>query len=290
MQDFILNSGFINVLKPSGPTSSDIVVNIKRLLGNKKVGHLGTLDPLAAGVLPVAVGKATRLFDYLTYKKKKYRAKFTFGILTDTADAAGNIIETSNNIPKLNDVQDAVNHFKGNIIQIPPKYSAIKIGGRKAYDMARQGVEFNLSGREISIYNLEITDNNKNEFTFDIECSGGTYIRSLCTDIAKYLNTAAYMSMLIRLSSGCFDIKDCITLEDIESEKNRQNLLIPMEFVLKDLKRFNIDDIFYKDLSNGVPVFTDNADEINLLIYCKNEFFGIGNINNNNIYIKTNLR
>ena len=290
MQDFILNSGFINVLKPSGPTSSDIVVNIKRLLNNKKVGHLGTLDPLAAGVLPVAVGKATRLFDYLTFKKKKYRAKFTFGIMTDTADAAGAIIQTTNNIPSLKEVQDAVTHFKGNIIQIPPKYSAIKIGGRKAYDMARQGVDFDIKGREVTIYSLDVTDYNNNEFTFDIECSGGTYIRTLCTDIAKQLNTVAYMSMLIRLSSGCFDINSCITLEEIETAENRQSLLIGMETVLKELKRIDAEDNFYKDLCNGVPVFTENTDEDNLLIYCKNEFFGIGKIYNRNLYIKTNLR
>jgi tRNA pseudouridine55 synthase len=287
MSDANLN-GFFNILKPSGPTSSDIVCRIKKLT-KAKCGHLGTLDPLAAGVLPVAVGKAVKLFDLLAFKKKKYRARFSFGTETDTGDSEGRITAYGR-IPDYGEVKSAAESFKGKIMQTPHNYSAIKIGGKKACNMARRGDVFELKSREIEIYNLDIIDYENKDFTFDIECSAGTYIRSLCRDIAKVLNTCACMTMLIRLESGAFDIKSAITLEDIENAEDFKSLLLPLEFPLKDMKKIYAEKRFYKKLYNGVPIQYDGADEDKALVYCNDELFGICQVKNGILKVNINLK
>lgn len=289
MQNSIYN-GFFNILKPSGPTSSNIVTKIKRMLGGVKTGHMGTLDPLAAGVLPIAVGKAPKLFNILTFKRKLYRAEFDFGIETETGDTSGKItlIEDVNiTSEKINEV---INNFTGKINQTPHKYSAIKIGGFKAYDLARQGKDFDIKSREVIIYNLKLIRSNGNKHTFDIECSGGTYIRSLCRDIAKQLNTVATMTMLIRLKSGCFDINNSILLEDLENIENKINLMLPINYPLSDYIKIYIDSINYKALLNGAEIYCNENDNNDVLVYCKNEFFGIGNIKDKRLKVDINLR
>lgn len=283
-------NGFINVLKPSGPSSGDIVGRIKRLSGGCKCGHFGTLDPLAAGVLPIALGKATKLFDRLALKRKKYRAKFKFGIETETGDTEGKITNKGT-VPDINKIKDILPQFTGKIAQTPHNYSAIKIGGRKACDMARQGIEVNLKSREIEIYNIELINSiDKDEHIFDIECSAGTYIRSLCRDIAAALGTVGCMTMLIRLYSGKFDIKDSITLEEIEEQKNFDSLVLPITYPLNSLSRKAIDSVYYTNLCNGMAVKYEGEDEKETLVYCRDELFGIGNIVNNTIKVHINLK
>lgn len=294
----MLNSGLINVLKPPGPTSSDIVTRIKRILNVKKVGHMGTLDPLAAGVLVIAVGKGTRLFDFLTYKRKKYRAIFTFGLETDTADSAGKATGKSDILPDADGINDALAHFRGRISQLPPKYSALKIGGKKAYELARAGEDFTIKTREVDIFRFEmvtepVADSTVcgvpcKSFVFDIECSGGTYIRSLCTHLAERLGTKAYMSMLIRTGSGNFDIGAAYTLDEIE--ENPHEVLLPLEQVLKDLERIDVDDSQYQALSNGVKVSFNTKDTGCAAIYCREQLFGIGSVSENIVRINTYLK
>lgn len=289
MQNSFYN-GFFNILKPSGPTSSDIVGRIKRKTGGLKTGHLGTLDPLAGGVLPIAVGKATKLFDLLVFKKKKYRAIFSFGYETETGDTQGVVISKNGKIPTSDEVNKVLNQFTGKILQKPHKYSAIKIGGFKAYDLARRGEDFTIKSREVEIYNLKLISNNGNNFTFDIECSGGTYIRSLCCDIAKALDTVACMTMLIRLSTGLFDIKNTITLEDAENSENIFSLMLPLDFPLQGYEKIEVENSNYKKLENGVEIDFLNENKEKVLVYCKNEFFGIGSVKNNRLKVLINLR
>ncbi len=205
-------NGFINVLKPVGATASDMVVCIKHILHEKKIGHLGTLDPGASGVLPVAVGLGTKLFDFLTDKTKKYRAFFTFGKTTDTLDSYGNIVLDNCRIPSANQLQAVLNGFKGEFEQIPPMYSAKSVGGVRAYKLARDGIQVELKPRKIKIYDINLVAQKTDDtFILDITCGGGTYIRSIVRDIADKLNTVGYMSGLIRLQSGCFDIEQAYT-------------------------------------------------------------------------------
>lgn len=266
-------NGFVNVLKPVGATASDVVVKLKHIFGQSKVGHLGTLDPGACGVLPIALGKATKMFDYLTDKQKKYRAFFTFGKTTDTLDAYGKLTATGNLVDQ-HSVCEALKGFEGQIMQLPPQYSAISVGGVRAYDLARQGVEVKLKERAVTIYNIELVRSYDNTFVVDIVCSAGTYIRSLARDIAQALGTVGYMSGLIRLYSGCFDIADAYTLDEIAQLKSQ--CIKDITYPLSDLKNYAVDAKLYTKLDNGVKLRVQCPFEGKRKIYCDNQFFGIG--------------
>lgn len=274
----LYNYGLINLLKPSGPTSADMVNRVKRLTGCKKIGHMGTLDPLAAGVLIIALGRATKLFDIITGSPKTYRAIFTFGTETDTGDSAGEVLRSGLPIPDKSSILSALEKFCGSILQRPHKYSAVKIAGKKAYNLARDGVDFEIAPKSVHIYKYELLEfDGKDSFMFDITVSSGTYIRSLCIDLAGYLNTAAYMSTLIRTSSGMFNINNAVTLEDMESRADLSDIVQKPESAV-DLPKLILPDKYYKDLDNGVPVPCEYGDKDNILIYCGDVFFGVGNV------------
>ena len=283
--------GLINILKPTGLTSSDVVVRVRGILrhhtGNRlKVGHLGTLDPGAAGVLPIAIGKATRLFDILTNKNKKYRAAITFGKETDTLDSYGIVTSESTNIPKLNDIEDTIKQFIGNIEQVPPQYSAINIAGKRAYQLARSGIEVELKSRRIVINSIDVIDSYHNTFVLDIDCQGGTYIRSLVRDIANSLNSKAYMSYLIRLSCHNMDICDSVTLEEFSNSIN----LIPTDDIISDMPRYDIDTLYRDRLTNGVKIDSqDNMPNKQFRLYIDNELFGITHVECNRLVIDIRL-
>lgn len=190
--------GFVNCLKIPGYSSAREVAVIKRRFGANKTGHMGTLDPLAAGVLPIAIGNASRLFDAVSFMPKRYTASIRLGITTDTLDYGGKIIEEGNDTVSVNDFEEAIGQFRGCIQQIPPIYSAIKLDGRRAYDIARNGGTADMPVRSVTIYSLELIDTHDGEFLIDIHCSGGTYIRSLVRDIAGNLGTVGMMSALVR--------------------------------------------------------------------------------------------
>lgn len=216
--------GVIIINKPQGCTSHDIVYKVKKIV-NEKVGHTGTLDPMAQGVLPLLIGKGTLCSKYLINHDKIYQVELTLGIKTDTADGEGKIIEEKELIDeniKKEKVQETLQSFKGKQKQIPPMYSAIKVKGKKLYEYARKGQEVQIEPREIEIYSITLDALNKNKIQFTVSCSKGTYIRSLCEDIAEKLGTVGYMSKLNRIKVGEFDIKEAINIEEFEKLENRE--------------------------------------------------------------------
>ena len=284
--------GIININKPSGITSSDVVVRVRKITGIKQTGHLGTLDPKACGVLPVCVGRATRLFDYFLKKSKTYVAEFEFGLTTDTLDSEGEITEKSDIIPGADAVKKALKGFIGTISQIPPKYSAKNVGGRRAYDLAREGINFELQSKPVQIFRFELLEQiSDRKFKFLIECGGGTYIRSLCRDLAASLGTVAVMTKLTRIACGAFTIEDALDLDKLNSN-NFKDYIIPLQTVLKDLPQINLTQQQYAKLRNGIGLNVleekINAADISLLIY-NEKILGLAEIKDNSLKVKTYL-
>lgn len=281
-------NGFVNVLKPVGATASDIVVCLKHTLGERKVGHLGTLDPGASGVLPVAVGQGTKLFDFLTDKVKKYRAFFTFGKTTDTLDSYGQIVDVCDILPTKEQFSAVLKGFTGEFDQIPPIYSAKSVGGVRAYKLARNGEDVQLKPRKIVIYNISlVSQKSADTFVVDITCGGGTYIRSIARDIAAVLGTVGYMSGLIRLQSGCFTIDKAYTLDEVKSLK--EQCLLDIMYPLQDVETLEFPDELFDDIDNGRKVpcpFTDGFRKI----YCNGVFFGLGQNVNGSLKISYYLK
>ena len=251
--------GFVNIIKPTGMTSSDVVCKIKKILHMKKVGHLGTLDPAASGVLPVAVGRATKFFDYFLSKDKKYTAVVKFGISTDTLDSFGNITNIDNSVRiEEKEILSVLKNFIGEIEQLPPKFSALKIGGKKAYELARDGVEFELKPRKISIYDIKLRQKaDDNTYIFDVHCSAGTYIRTLFADIAQSLGTIAFVPVIIRTKSGAFEMKNAITLEEFEKSKE----VLKIEDIFAGFEVVEIGENMAKKVLNGVSLSLEGFDK-----------------------------
>ncbi len=254
--------GFVNIIKPTGMTSSDVVCKIKKILHMKKVGHLGTLDPAASGVLPVAVGRATKFFDYFLSKDKKYTAVVKFGISTDTLDSFGNItkIDSGVNVDE-NQILSVIQSFIGEIEQYPPKFSALKVNGKKAYELARDGVEFELSPRKITIYDIKLRQKiNDNTFIFDVHCSAGTYIRTLFADIAEKIGTVAFVPVIIRTKSGAFEMKNAMTIEEFENSKS----VLKIEDIFGDFEIVKIGENLAKKVLNGVLLSVEELNNENV--------------------------
>lgn len=281
--------GVINVLKPPGMTSNDVVVYLRRLL-KEKVGHTGTLDPGAAGVLPICVGKATRLASFIVEENKVYRCEMVLGVETDTLDSYGRIVSTSNEYPSLEDINRVFEEFQGRIRQVPPMHSAIKYGGKRLYEYVRQGQQLDMSGleREVIIYRNAILQYvPPNKVLFEVECSKGTYIRSLCRDIGRRLGCGAYVSFLLRCRTGRYTISDSYTLYEIEdcfSKGKLHELVIPVDKAVDRFEKLDVPAVHYKKLINGNPVKLGIRDlklkrwdcQNPMRIYCKGEFIGIG--------------
>lgn len=210
--------GVININKPLGMTSHDVVAQLRRILDMKRIGHTGTLDPEATGVLPVCVGKATKITELLTAAQKQYVARVRLGIVTDTQDATGEVLRTSPVTAEKEEVLQALKSFEGEISQIPPMYSAIKVDGKKLYELAREGKEIEREPRRITVYGIKLLnfDLENHCFTMRVDCSKGTYIRTLCQDIGESLGCGAHMAGLTRTRSGQFQIENSITLEEVE--------------------------------------------------------------------------
>jgi tRNA pseudouridine55 synthase len=219
-------NGILNINKATGMTSHDVVAKIRRLLKEKRVGHAGTLDPAASGVLPICVGQATRVAEYLSESGKAYLATILFGTVTDTYDAEGTILRTSNtaDLP-LKSVEEALGHFLGPQMQVPPRFSAIKVQGRPAYKRMRSGEDITLQPRPIVIYALQITEWNPPFVTLAIECGKGTYIRSLAYDLGEYLGCGASLHSLVRTRSGPFYLSESITLDQLADAISVQTAL-----------------------------------------------------------------
>lgn len=280
-------NGVLIVNKPQGITSHDVVGKIRKLYGTRKVGHTGTLDPLATGVLVILIGRAAKAAEYLVADRKTYRARLTLGITTDTEDITGKVLSESNEIPSAESVRRACERFVGNIKQIPPMYSALKVDGKKLYDLAREGIEVERAARDIEIFQLVCTPTDKaSEYELLVECSSGTYIRTLCADIGAHLGCGGVMSALHRLCAGGFDIGNSHTLEEIEvlEMDGRYNLLAPTESLFYDLESAKLPAFYEKLCRSGCEIYqnkikTDFKVGARVRLYTQGgEFFALGEV------------
>ena len=281
--------GIIIINKSKNYTSHDIVYKIKKLF-NQKVGHTGTLDPLATGVLPILIGKGTQCSKYLTNHNKKYEAQIQLGQKTDTADAEGKIIEEKQVFSEMLS-EDKINlilrSFLGEQEQIPPIYSAIKVNGKKLYEYARKGEKIEIQPRKIKIYDIKLLNIDKiqNKIDFEVSCSKGTYIRSLCEDIAEKLGTVGYMSALKRTKVGDFYIEDAITLEELEENKDNIDFLkahiLTIEKLFDKEQKICLNDKKLTLFLNGVQLSFELKEGIYKIYDVNKNFIGIGIIENN---------
>lgn len=276
-------TGFYCINKQTGTNSTKVVSIIKKVT-KQKCGHLGTLDPLAGGVLPVAVGKATKLFDYFLNKDKKYYAIGLFGIETDTLDSEGIITKKESVEIKKTQIEQILPQFIGKIEQIPPKYSAISINGKRSYELARDGKEVEIPPRKVDIYDIKCNKKTDNLFEFYIHCSSGTYVRALINDIAKKLGTIATTLCIIRMSSGPFNIDCSNTLDEFQ---NGQAKFIEVDQVV-GLSKNVIDDISTKKLLNG-QIVNCNLSDGECICYNSDSLIGICQTTNGKTKIKINL-
>jgi len=248
--------GFLNVNKPKGITSHDVVDEVRKLVGREKVGHTGTLDPEATGVLPIAIGKATKIIQFLK-EGKEYRATMRLGITTDTQDITGKIITRSEEINISEErIREVFRKFLGKIEQIPPMVSAVKVKGKRLYKLAREGKDVERPKRTVEIYRLELLDYEPPDITLEVSCSRGTYIRALCHDIGKALGPGACLRDLVRTKSGIFTLKESHTLEELKNMSNLEGLLISLNKALTHLPIVKVRKEIRESILNGGPIGT----------------------------------
>lgn len=281
-------NGIIIIYKPKGWTSHDIVAKVKKLT-QEKVGHTGTLDPLATGVLPLLIGKGTLCSKYLINHDKKYKVILKLGKKTSTGDEEGEIIEEQNINEQILDklkIEEILKKFIGEQEQIPPIYSAIKVKGKKLYEYARNNQEIKIEPRKITIYGINLLkiDKSRNEIQFEVKCSKGTYIRSLCEDIAKTLGTVGYMKELERTEVGDFKLEQSISIDDLisisESDKSKiEEKIIGIEELFNNLENIELNKRKLQLFLNGVKLTVDNKPGL-YRIYSNNAFIGIGIVKN----------
>ncbi len=280
-------NGIIIINKHKGCTSHDIVYKVKKMF-NEKVGHTGTLDPMATGVLPLLIGKGTQCSKYLINHDKIYNVTLQLGEKTDTADSEGKVIETKEvkeKTLKKENIEKILEKFKGKQEQIPPIYSAIKVNGKKLYEYARKGQEVEIKPRKIEIYNIELLNikEKQKQIEFKVSCSKGTYIRSLCEDIAQRLETVGYMLELKRIQVGNFNIKEAITIEQLENNIDNKEFIeenfIQFEEIFENKEKIELDDRKLRLFLNGVQLTSDKKEGI-YKIYNNNKFIGIGIVEN----------
>lgn len=287
-------NGWLNIDKPVGVSSTFITNKLKYLLKPRKIGHAGTLDPAASGVLPIALGEATKTIEYLQDAKKIYQFTVKFGETTDTLDGEGKITEKNDKLPRIDEIIKVIPNFIGIIKQIPPVYSAIKIDGKRAYDLAREGVEVEMKEREIEVYGLNLINNKMNkeqyvsEATFECKCSKGTYIRTLGADIAKHLQTIGYITFLRRVVVGNFNLDNSlapeITNESLHFDENKiKSHLKPIDAGLDDIPVLRLDIEACSKLRNGLKLPTDSKITGIIRVYDEDKLIALAKIENGQI-------
>lgn len=275
--------GILIVNKPKDVTSHDVVSIVRKSLQEKKVGHAGTLDPKATGVLPILIGKGTKLSKYLIEHNKEYIAVIKFGIQTDTGDSEGQIIRKDNSNKNLNKekVEEVLQSFLGKQKQTPPIYSSIKINGKKAYEYARKGEKIVLAPRDTTVYNIELLALSDDELKFRVSCSKGTYIRSLCEDIAGKCGTIGYMKELTRTKVDDFYLENSVTIDELKNDtENIKKRIISIEELFKGYEAIELDNRKKELFLNGVSLTFNLTNDI-YRVYNNKIFLGLGTINNN---------
>ena len=281
----------VNIIKPTGMTSHDVVSSVRKILNTKKVGHTGTLDPDASGVLPICIGKATKVSELILNKDKGYICELTLGITTDTYDSSGEILEKCEDFNvSLEELEKAFYSQRGEIKQLPPMYSALKINGKRMCDLVRSGRsdEIELKYRDVNIKKLEILSYKDNKVMFYVKCSKGTYVRSICYDVGQVLGCGGHMSFLLRTESGKFNLDNSITLEELEVFKENEtldNYLYDIDYVLSNLGLIDINPLAVKSFVNGAIVYPKGfikkefkENDKLVRVYTKGEFLGVGKL------------
>ena len=289
--------GVINVYKEIGYTSHDVVAILRKIFGIKKIGHAGTLDPNVSGVLPICVGTSTKISSYLMNNPKVYIGELIFGYETDTEDIWGNITEMCNNIPSVEKLQSVISSINGkDLLQTPPMYSAIKVNGKKLYELAREGKDIERKRRNAHIYSIELIRYYQGKAHIKVKCSKGTYIRTLFKDIARKCNSLGTMSSLIRVSSGGCEIKNSLTLDKINKlyDQGIDDFIISPDKDLIDMKKIIVPDFLFEKVINGIAINTklinlNLIEDKNYLVYCKGEFIGIYHHVENFLKVKSYL-
>ncbi len=276
-------SGVLIVNKHEGVTSHRIISACRKLYNTRQVGHTGTLDPMATGVLPVLIGRAVKASDYLMMHDKEYTAEMKLGLTTDTEDITGEVLTRSDFLPNEESVVNACRSFVGKIMQVPPMYSAVKVGGRKLVDIAREGREIEREAREVEIFSADPEKISDDTYRLKVVCSKGTYIRTLCADIGKKLGCGAVMSSLVRTRTGKFTLADAVTIEELENMTFEERLKLPMpvESLFTDLQRINVVDYYAKLVRGGADIFQKKvkanvADGELVRIYNRGVFIALG--------------
>lgn len=278
-------TGVIVINKHEGVTSHRIVQILRRLYNTSRVGHTGTLDPMATGVLPILVGRAVKASDFLTAEDKEYTAEMTLGYTTDTEDSTGEVLSRSDDIPNEASVRLAAERFVGDIMQIPPMYSAIKIGGQKLVDIAREGRTVERAARPVTVKSIDVEKISDRVYRMHVSCSKGTYIRTLCADIGAALGCGAVMSALSRTKSGNFTLENAHTIEELEelTIEERAALVAPTESLFSDLPEININDFYTKLIKGGTELYqkklgTDFDDESYVRVRHNGRFIALGQV------------
>lgn len=247
-------NGIIIVNKPAGWTSQDVAAKLRGVFHEKRVGHGGTLDPMATGVLPVFVGRATRAVEFFEHADKEYIATLRLGTVTDTQDTTGNILETHPVSVTKSELEAALSAFTGEIDQLPPMYSAIKVNGQKLYELARRGKEVERKPRRITIHELELLSGEGTDWSLRIHCSKGTYVRTLCADIGEHLGCGGCMASLMRTKAGAFELSQAHTMEDLTASENPEALLLPVDTLFAAYPAVTVNASAEKKLRNGATV------------------------------------
>lgn len=280
-----MKSGIVILYKDGGISSHTAVAKLKRLLGADKAGHTGTLDPLAEGVLPILIERGVKASEYIVSEDKHYRATLLLGITTDTEDITGEILTRSEKIPTESEVIRAVSEMVGDSYQTPPMYSAIKVGGRKLYDLAREGVVIEREKRPITVFAIECNKINDREYTLDVHCSKGTYIRTLCADIGAKLGCGGVMKTLVRTECAGYTLADAHTLGEIEemSESEREALVKPVEELFEKNKKITLSPFFARLARCGVEIYLKKIGVIadvgeRFTLYDERGFFALGEV------------
>lgn len=279
-------SGVLVVNKPTGMTSHDVVSAVRRLYGTKRVGHTGTLDPMASGVLVILVGRAAKATEYISSASKKYRAVLRLGMTTDTEDVTGEILSRSDGIPDCERVKIVSAEFVGEIMQIPPMYSALKVGGRKLVDLARKGISVERQPRPITVHSLEVHGTESaTDYMLSVHCSGGTYIRTLCADIGARLGCGGTMAALERTEACGFDISEAYGLDALKEKEREElvSLLVPVESLFADLPTVKLSEFYERLFRGGCEIYqkkigTELAEGQRVRVCGRRGFFALGEI------------
>jgi tRNA pseudouridine55 synthase len=264
--------GWVIIDKPEGMTSTRVVAQVKRLFKAKKAGHGGTLDPLASGVLPIALGEATKALPYILDGRKAYRFEIKWGEARSTEDREGEVTATSDKRPSCEEIEKILPLFSGEIEQVPPIYSALKVNGKRAYALAREGKAVNLQPRRVTIYSLNLLETSPDSALFEVECSKGTYIRSLARDLALQLGTYGHLIYLRRLMAGPFQEKDAILLDSLHKIGHNTELIkyvLPLQDALADILALEVEEAEATKLKQGQSVVSSHKDEETVLVLCK---------------------